>query len=357
MYKSIRVKRLRGFQDLSVDDLGQINLIAGTNNVGKTALLEAVFMHSGPTNPMLPLSIGTFRGMNVAYKLPPSGPSPWDSLFHNFDLEQPIEISSKDREGRCRTLRLKRVTGPVATISTEDAASDASRASAGTTGSHGWALSLETEQEGKTATYQIVLSEKGAVVADHPAPPFPTVFVFFQKSLADQTVSRFSELTTQRRSDPLINVMKLIEPRIENLIVAAPAGTPTLWADLDGLSALLPVEALGDGVCRALTIAAAIGACPEGVVLIDEVGVGIHHSKLGPFWDAIVRLALDLDVQLFATTHSHECLVAALTATRRLLPDDIFRLHRLDRVGGRVEAVTYDSESLDAAVAADIEVW
>ena len=43
MYKSFRVKNFRCFKDLQINDLGRVNLIAGKNNTGKTALLEAMY--------------------------------------------------------------------------------------------------------------------------------------------------------------------------------------------------------------------------------------------------------------------------------------------------------------------------
>ena len=46
MYKSFRVKNFRCFKDLQINDLGRVNLIAGKNNTGKTALLEAMYICS-----------------------------------------------------------------------------------------------------------------------------------------------------------------------------------------------------------------------------------------------------------------------------------------------------------------------
>jgi len=48
MYQSFRIKNFRGFRDLTLDSLERINLIAGKNNVGKTALLEAIFFALAP---------------------------------------------------------------------------------------------------------------------------------------------------------------------------------------------------------------------------------------------------------------------------------------------------------------------
>ena len=47
MYSSFRVQNFRGFKDLRLDDLARVNLIAGKNNTGKSALLEAILTYTG----------------------------------------------------------------------------------------------------------------------------------------------------------------------------------------------------------------------------------------------------------------------------------------------------------------------
>ena len=42
MLESLHIQNYRLFKDLKIDKLGQVNLIAGKNNTGKTALLEAI---------------------------------------------------------------------------------------------------------------------------------------------------------------------------------------------------------------------------------------------------------------------------------------------------------------------------
>jgi AAA15 family ATPase/GTPase len=63
MFRSLSICGFRGFQDLRVDDLDRFSLFLGPNNVGKTAVLEAIFLMAGPTNPDLPLRVNAFRGI------------------------------------------------------------------------------------------------------------------------------------------------------------------------------------------------------------------------------------------------------------------------------------------------------
>ena len=50
MLESFRVQNYRLFKDLKIKKLGQVNLIAGKNNTGKTALLEAIAISESEEN-------------------------------------------------------------------------------------------------------------------------------------------------------------------------------------------------------------------------------------------------------------------------------------------------------------------
>ena len=65
--------------------------------------------------------------------------------------------------------------------------------------------------------------------------------------------------------------------------------------------------------------------------------------------------ARESDVQVFATTHSWECIQAAHEAFESEKQYD-FRLHRLGWLNGEIKAVTYDKESLSASLKAELEV-
>ena len=53
MYKSFNIENFRCFSELTLKPLERINLIAGKNNIGKTALLEALWIRHGYQNPEL----------------------------------------------------------------------------------------------------------------------------------------------------------------------------------------------------------------------------------------------------------------------------------------------------------------
>jgi AAA15 family ATPase/GTPase len=122
-----------------------------------------------------------------------------------------------------------------------------------------------------------------------------------------------------------------------------------------GLDRLVPLPLLGEGMARLASLVLAVGNAPNGIVLVDEVENGLHHSILPKVWRAVGEVARQFNTQVFATTHSLECIVAAHKAfTESEIYD--FRLHRLDRVKETIRAVTYRQETLEAAIETGLEV-
>ena len=93
MYDSFRVNNFKCFNVLELEGLKRVNLIAGKNNSGKTAILEALFLHAGANG--LTLRINIFRGFEfVELDFKNDAISPWDSLFPNFDHTNEIILDA-----------------------------------------------------------------------------------------------------------------------------------------------------------------------------------------------------------------------------------------------------------------------
>jgi len=83
---------------------------------------------------------------------------------------------------------------------------------------------------------------------------------------------------------------------------------------------------------RMLAMAIAISQCKGSVLLVDEIDTGLHYTVLPDMWRLIMESARDLDVQVFATTHSSDCIeaLASVCASDGLL-SELATLHRVER--------------------------
>ena len=132
-------------------------------------------------------------------------------------------------------------------------------------------------------------------------------------------------------------------------------GLPTLKADIGG-GVFIPVESLGGGAIRLLTIFTNMYQAEGGLLILDEIENGLHHSIMTDIWAKIIELAEELNVQIFATTHSEDCMKGAAAAARMVNRGDWLAVHRLylSPEGRRIE--TYSVDKLESALGLGLDV-
>jgi hypothetical protein len=354
LFTSISIDNFRCFKAFSIESLDRVNVIAGTNNVGKTALLEAIYLLIGATNISLVVKISAFRGVQMLKGDPASVRELlWRPLFPNFDSTDTIQVRGALRTGGQQGIKLRLVQGASARL----AVGDAPDIGVETNELSGQTMECRyTDPSGDVYSAQMHFDEKGFSV--EPASfhlPFPGFFLASRHRTSPQEdAERFGKLDMVEEPYNLLEALKIVEPRLKRLTTIYGAGVPMIYGDI-GLGRMLPLALMGDGLARLTSLLLAIANAPSGVVLVDEIENGLHHSILSKVWQAIGDAARRFDTQVFATTHSFECIRAAHQAFEDSERYDV-RLHRLERVADTIRAITYERETLDAAMKADLEV-
>jgi hypothetical protein len=358
MYQKFEVRDFRCFRELTITDLERVNLIAGMNNVGKTALLEALFLHSGAYNPSLILKLDAFRGIGtVQVEFGRWVESLWASLFNQFDTSKTIELAGENSQTGRRSLRLRALHhSDLAKVAQFIQYNPDESQGVFSSSEIAQAIELEYEEGGQQGSFYMIIDAKGIRPAPiPPAPPFPAFFQGARTHIPlQEEAERFGKLEIIGRQDILVEALRLIEPRLRRLAVIVVAGRPMLHGDL-GTERLMPLPVMGGGMVCLASLVLHIGNAPNGVVFVDEIENGLHHSVLQKVWGVIGEAAREFNTQVFATTHSLECTRAAHRAFTESGVYD-FRLQRLERRGEAIHAVTYDQESLEAAIETGLEV-
>ncbi|MDQ2716171.1 MAG: ATP-binding protein, partial [Chloroflexota bacterium] len=121
-----------------------------------------------------------------------------------------------------------------------------------------------------------------------------------------------------------------------------------------GIADPLPLRSLGDGMQRMLGIALALVNARDGLLLIDEIENGIHYSAQSDLWRFIFEVASRLNVQVFATTHSWDCIEAFQKVARQNKAEGL--LVRLSSKHNDIAVTLFDEEELGIATRERIEV-
>ena len=268
MYRKFSVKNFRGFDYLTAEGLGRINLIAGQNNVGKTALLEALWVHSGPTDPARILRLDSARDLG---RFDPE--SSIDNLFFNFDQSLTIELTSQTygSSGQ-RHLKISVQDNPNfetpldipgdeqldsrPSVSQNQIVMEYSDEFEEESVARGWLV----ERESGTG-FRTVGTEKARLTG------LQMTKVGFLRSrrrtsgLSDS--NQFSQLEVAGQEDKILSILQEIEPRLKRLVVVSVRQRPALYANI-GLRRLITVRLMGDGMSHVLSLALTIANSPGG---------------------------------------------------------------------------------------------
>jgi predicted ATPase len=356
MLQSLSVKNYRGFRDFKMDGFDRVNLITGANNVGKTSLLEALYLNLAPTSAEPSLRTELLRSFEqVKEYLDVEGS--WGWLFYAKNYQDMIQINSLGA-GQPE----QRLT--IAWASLMAAA-----------GGHQpleqkLLINLTLDQSERIVANSSIFMVESPSWEDKPGEITITNWSRDKSQQLAQTLlgviwepkilspkesaKQFSRLDDLGRKNEVLEVLRILDERLKDLGVSVSDKLPMIYADV-GIGRRLPVAQMGAGMVSLLAMTLEIINAPQGVVLIDEIESGLHHSVMVKVWQALATAARRYDVQIFATTHSLEAVRAAHIAFKQSSVYDL-RLHRLEREGEHIYAVTSDEEMLDTAVELNWEV-
>jgi hypothetical protein len=388
MFEHFVIKNFRCFSGLHLKQLCRVNLIAGKNNTGKTALLEAIHLHNSPNNCQLPVLINKHRGV-VEPEKAFSNVIGW--LFYGMHPETGLDLSSFDEKGINRTLSMYVLDGATARARFGEAVKELVEAMPG--GQWNMVLGglvLRYEQTGEQPRFSWAAPTQfgtGMTWVSGRIPwSIPSVFLASGISSQDQDVKFFGEVELAKRQDEVLPALRILEPQLQKLALVPLISNPALFATRPvsslsplssispgsqaspvlqsdeamihgdiGLPRLVPLPFMGEGTRRLLSIVLAIANARGGVVLIDEIENGLHYSVMKDVWKAIALAARQMDVQVFATTHSWECIQAAHHAFKEEGPYEL-AYYRLDRTKDGIEVKSMDEQMLTRIEATDLEV-
>jgi predicted ATP-dependent endonuclease of OLD family len=344
MLTSISVKNFRLFQSLEIEDLNRVNLIAGLNNSGKTALLEALYFLFANYQQLSDFPIA-FRNSQRGSTSPNTYYGDeylnfWAWLPFQKEPSNLIEIRVSDKkQAQLLSYVLKQEpqsSNPISFQYVIERPIDP--------------YNLKREGQGS------LVVTSGNIAFDSNQRTWPRITLSSTKpSYPTEDAEQFSRLALKKGAKKrLVDLLRIVEPRLQNLEYLKPGSEALIYAELD-LRELIPVTQLGQGFIRLLRFFSEMLISKSDIVLIDEIENGLHHSVLKEVWKGIAAMAREESIQIFATTHSWECIGAAHEAFTGSSPYDL-RLHRLEKVKGKIQAITYDQESLDAALRFEMEV-
>jgi hypothetical protein len=351
MFTYARIENFRGIERLEVSGLGRVNLIIGRNNAGKTAMMEAIWLAGYAEDAAIALeTLQELRRPDMPIE---DFDGFWRPIFRGGDAERGFLVDLRrvkpeqaPGEGIRVFVKKGRRSPPVLS---SDLAGGRSRSGA-------WTLECTVERDGKTYEGEVAGSSRGV---EFPEPMHPhTLGSWIHAGPVDYpSIIRLLSLIKQQGRDFLVRaLLREIDEKVEGLEILSPTGEQAaIFVRQTGETVLLPVRMMGEGIQRCLDIAVTLASEESMLLGIDEIENGLHHSTLEPIWKWLATVSATNSMQVFATTHSEECVQAACRAFSAL-NDDGLRVIRLDRREHETGATVYDRNLVAAAERMGVEI-
>ncbi len=367
---SLEIRQFRAFQHLEIERLGRVNLIVGKNNVGKTCLLEALWLyaHKGSQSAIWKLLDArdesgrlSLRGDEVVREHP-------FAIRYLFHGRQPI-----------RTIPEPVRIGPLGSADRMLSVGVGWYTPTDANGRRGWlpiqpaaygtipaaALCLVTQTGGQAEVIQQIdwYAEKGLELARSMWPteqPTKETCTFLgANGLEERQMTEFWDAValTDLEND-VLTALRIIAPGVQrlNLVSSQQSRSDRIpMARIADLDTPVPLRSLGEGLNRLFGLALALVNVRGGCLLVDEIESGLHYSVQPDLWRLVFRLAHRLDVQVFATSHSWDC-VASFQQAAQEDAHEQGQLIRLQKHGEAIDVTLFDEHELAIATREQIEV-
>jgi predicted ATP-dependent endonuclease of OLD family len=373
MLREIKINNFRSFKSFELRNLGRLNLLVGTNNSGKTSVLEAIQLLCSRNN------LEPLRDSMVS-----RGEYSWDErqryreldvchLFHGHQIEPGSEFSVLGAgENRLEKLTAKVGLRPLRRLY-EEASDNGEQLTIlennvfedSSDDFNVLDLTIKWLYGNEQDSWERPLSSDGKLMEDYirrlrsigraRSLDTKTQFVTSSALTSERMIELFEQIVLTPEENLVQEALQVIESRIERI---ASLGSERFRRSearegfvvkLSDGEQRVPIGSMGDGIWRMLGLALSTVSTANGVLFVDEIDTGLHFTAMSDMWKLVWETAKRLNVQVFATTHSSDCWTSlANIANQDTSPEDGITIQRIER-GQDVSVVFSESEIVIAA--------
>ena len=327
--KSFYIKNYKTFKELTIPKLDRVNLIWGLNNSGKSTLLEAISLSASKGSLFEMYKILNLRGEDVSALQGSREVAIRDEvnsflpLVTNFSVEllsqdgltlgeseidnTTIKIVKRyrvpsDRENAEMTDSYTIKTIPYYEDPEEITYEDCHPA-------------LKVEHHPNSEISYIQLSGQGlrTNLLKRSLDIAPCKYMTCRSTQFEDIDELWNAISMTEYEKYVLETLRIIEPRIARFnVLSEKNGSLRLeyipYVLLDGTDRKMRLSAMGDGINRVVMIVLSLINCRNGYFLLDEFENGLHYTVQLKLWNIIFELAEKLNIQVFVTTHSNDCI-------------------------------------------------
>ncbi len=317
--KEIEIKEYKLFKDFKAEGFGRVNLIGGKNNVGKTALMEALFLTYNLSKGGAPFLASLVTIVNTRKTI---GNINQEKMLQILKNSAPIHLQHPNNN----QIDLEYIDNDVK-------------------------LQLKTEE--KTINFEDIGKPEFYVLISSFISPLSLSCNFPNQNSMLNIL--YDGVKKSRKRDELNKIIN----NFDNDLLEVDIIDNEFNLFSKSLDRWMSISEYGDGIKYYIAYISALWTYSNNIIFIDEIENGIHYTNLDKLWEIILTLSKEQNVQVFATTHSKECIESYARVAKKL-EDDRIRFIELGRnKNDQIKAIVMNSERFyrDLEVGNEVRGW
>ena len=373
MLKNVKIENFRGFQSFELQQLGRVNLLVGTNNSGKTSILEAIQLLCSRNNlePLAEVMIN--RGeyfFNEDRRFPRDRDLDICHLFYGHEIQAGSKFSISGINHNINEEVIGSIqVGSLSLNKDLNITPDEQLSSFDENFNELKKIDFTLQWNKERDIWKRPLSANAAISEEYIRRRSPintknsvtkTQFVTSSSLTTQKMTELFNQVVLTPEEEVLTESLQTIEPKIERIASIATEryrasdSRGGFFIRLSDTSQRVPIGSLGEGVWRMLGLALATVCASDGVLFIDDIDTGLHFSVMSDMWKLVCKTAKRLNVQVFATTHNSDCWTSLANVAREEGGEDGITIQRIEK--NKSTAVAFTEREIIIAAQRGIEV-
>jgi len=348
MLTCLDISKYRGFHQYKLDGIARVTLFVGKNNSGKTSVLECAHFLASGGDPDVLAAAASRRNEVVQLKGDEPAFVDVSHLFNGHEVLPGSDFSITGSNGFV-PIKVTAVALHEAGPPEEFFAFSGSMRPAFALKIEGGRLRADSKDHGKPASRTVFLSAEGAMLIDHRRSPRrfigdvrtegpPVVFISPDSLPSVPLGGMWNLILRDKRENEVKEAMRILAPSLEDIVFQTSEFAPRISSTQASVLVSfkndvrrVPLGSMGDGMRRLLFLSMSLIHVRKGLLLVDEIDTGLHHSVMADMWKLVVKTAKTYGIQVLATTHSLDCMRGLADFVKQNPEDsDLVAVHRVD---------------------------
>ena len=329
---NIKITTFKCFDHLEISGFKRVNLVSGKNNIGKTALLEAIYFNTRSSSSMI---MGNC--MMTSY------------LRRNYlDICESVTVLTAEE----RVIKFMERIDSYVRFSINTDKNEISFSKSDTLlifKINNNEITLKKIDFIKLSQFKLKVDED--INSQHLRHSKKSNFVYPSKICSSELIHFYEAIQEENREKEINSYLHDFDPSLTNVKFFANGEIK-----LEKNHEYQRLNDFGDGLKSYLAIILAIYHCKDGYLFIDELENGIHYTQYDQLWEIILTASKNVNCQIFVTTHSKECIDAYARVARKAGEKEITYTTLVNSKFNNIMPIHYDYDLLQSSLEQDHEV-